>query len=278
MEHFFNVVKGRKSVRSYDGRPLTAEDRGKLEAYIGALDNPFGVPVRFALLDAAEHGLSSPVLTGEKLYVAGLVGEAPDWETAYGFTFEKLLLYAWSLGVGSVWIGGTMKREVFERAAGRAAGERMPCVSPLGYPAPKRSIKETLMRKGIAADQRKPLDELFFDGDFSTPLASGGAEAELMEAVRWAPSAVNKQPWRILRQGSLWHFYERHDGGFIHPETGDLQRIDVGIALAHFWLGAEAAGYTPALASEAPDIAPPPETEYVASVRLDEKDYTLHKA
>ena len=260
---------GRKSVRSYDGRPLTPEDRAKIQAFIDSLDNPFGVPVRFALLDAAEHGLSSPVLTGEKLYVAGLAAEAPNWEAAYGFTFEKLLLYAWSLGVGSVWIGGTMKRETFEHAAGRAPGERMPCVSPLGYPAGKRSVKETLMRKGIAADQRKPLNELFFDGDFSTPLSPEGAEATLMEAVRWAPSAVNKQPWRILRQGKLWHFYEKHDGsGFIHPETGDLQRIDVGIALAHFWLGAEVAGYTPALASEAPDLAPPPETEYVASVQL----------
>lgn len=268
MENFYDLVMGRKSVRSYDGRPLTAEDRAKLEAYIAALENPFGVPVRFTLLDAAEHGLSSPVLTGEKLYVAGLVDEAPNWETAYGFAFEKLVLYAWSLGIGSVWIGGTMKREIFERAAGRGADERMPCISPLGYPAPKRSIKESLMRKGIAADQRKPLNELFFDGDFSKPLAPEGAEAELAEVVRWAPSAVNKQPWRILRQGSLWHFYEKHDGGFIHPETGDLQKIDVGIALAHFWLGAEAAGLKPELVLEAPEIVPPPETDYVASVRL----------
>ena len=269
MENFYDVVMGRKSVRSFDGRPLTPDDRAKLEAYIAALDNPFGVPVRFALLDAKEQGLSSPVLTGDTLYVAGLAGEAPHWEAAYGYAFETLLLYAWSLGVGSVWIGGTMKRELFEKAAGRAAGERMPCVSPLGYPSGKRSIKETLMRKGIGADLRKPVNELFFDGDFTAPLSPAGEEARLMEAVRWAPSAVNKQPWRILRQGKLWHFYEKHDGsGFIHPETGDLQKIDVGIALAHFMLGAEAAGLPAALVLEDPGVAPPPETEYVASVRL----------
>ena len=268
MKDFYDVVMGRKSVRSYDGRPLTPEDRAKLEAFIATLGNPFGVPVRFVLLDATEHGLSSPVLTGEKLYVAGLVEDAPNWEEAYGYTFEKLLLYAWSLGVGSVWIGGTMKRETFERAAGRGEGERMPCVSPLGYPAPKRSIKEALMRKGVGADQRKAISELFFDGDFSTPLSPEGAEAKLAEEVRWAPSAVNKQPWRILRQGDLWHFFVKHDGGFIHPETGDLQKIDVGIALAHFLLGAEAAGLPAALVLDDPGAALPGETEYVASVRL----------
>lgn len=28
-----------------------------------------------------------------------------------GYSFEKLVLFAWSLGIGTVWIGGTMKRE-----------------------------------------------------------------------------------------------------------------------------------------------------------------------
>ena len=268
MDKLLELVRSRKSVRSYDGRPLSAEDRAKLEDFVEAPEAPFGVPVRIVLLDAAEHGLSSPVLTGEKIYAAGLVPRVPEAEVAFGFAFEKFVLYAWSLGIGSVWIGGTMKRETFERAAGRAEGERMPCVSPLGYPAPKRSVRETLMRKGIAADQRKPLSELFFDGDFSAQLTPEGVEAKLTEAVRWAPSAVNKQPWRILRQGNVWHFYEKHDAGFIHPETGDLQKIDVGIALAHFWLGAEAAGLKPELVLEAPVIVPPAETEYVASVRL----------
>jgi len=38
----------------------------------------------------------------------------------------------------------------------------MPCVSPLGYPAEKMSLRETLMRKGIQADKRMDFDRLFF--------------------------------------------------------------------------------------------------------------------
>ena len=268
MAGFYDVVMARKSVRSFDGRALTAEDRAALEEFIGALTSPFAVPVRFRLLDAAEHGLSSPVLTGERLYVAGMVDPVPGAEEAYGYAFEKLLLFAQSRGIGSVWIGGTMKREVFERAAQLAPGERMPCVSPLGYPAAKRSVRETMMRKGIGADGRKKLGEIFFDGDFSTPLRAEGTLEKLMEETRWAPSAVNKQPWRILRRDGLWHFYEKHDKGYVNDATGDLQRIDVGIAMAHFMLGAEDAGFTVTLCGEDPGLPLPPDTDYVASVRL----------
>ncbi len=101
MTDLLNIIRGRKSVRSFDGTPVTAEDREKLEKYIQTIDNPFGVPVRFVLLDAKELGLSSPVISGESLYVAGIVANAPGAEAAFGYAFEKLVLYAWSLGIGT---------------------------------------------------------------------------------------------------------------------------------------------------------------------------------
>ena len=135
------VIRGRRSVRTFDGKPLRPEDREKLEAFIAGITNPFGVPVQFVLLDAEEHGLSSPVITGEKLYVTGKVPKVPYADVAFGFSFERLVLYAWSLGIGTTWIGGTMKRENFARAASLQDGERMPCISPLGYPAEKMSVR-----------------------------------------------------------------------------------------------------------------------------------------
>ena len=115
----------RKSVRTSDGNPLRAEDLEKLQAFAATIENPFGIPVSFVFLDAKEQGLSSPVLTGEPMYVAGKVAKVPYGDVAFGFAMEQLLLYAWSLGIGSVWIGGTMKREAFEKAAGLGAGERI---------------------------------------------------------------------------------------------------------------------------------------------------------
>ena len=148
MSDLLELIRSRKSVRSFDEKPLSTEDRERLERYIGMISNPFGIPVRFVLLDAKEKGLSSPVLTGESFYVAGIVRKEAYADAAFGFSFEKLVLYAWSLGIGTTWIGGTMKRDVFEQAAELAEGEMMPCISPLGYPAKKRSVREVLMRRG----------------------------------------------------------------------------------------------------------------------------------
>ena len=273
MSELLKIIKERKSIRTFDGNPVSAEDRERLEQYIRTITNPFGVPVRFVLLDAKEHNLSSPVLNGEPMYAAGIVTKAPHAEEAFGFAFEKLVLYAWSLGIGTTWIGGTMKRETFERAAGLAEGEMMPCVSPLGYPAKKRSFRETMMRKAVGADSRMPAEKIFFDGAWGAALPSEkqAACADLIEMVRWAPSAVNKQPWRIIASDGCFHFYEKRDKGYIGEKTGDLQKIDVGIALCHFAAGMEEKGIRPAVEFSDPGFAVPEGAEYIATVRTESR-------
>ena len=269
MSELMEIIKGRKSVRSFDGNPVREEDRERLEQYVQTITNPFGIPVRFVMLDAKEHGLSSPVLTGEPMYIAGIIGKVPHAEEAFGYSFEKMVLYAWSLGIGTTWIGGTMKRELFEHAAGLADGEMMPCISPLGYPSRKRSVREALMRRGVGADLRMPAEELFFDGVWDTGLATEKQKpiADLIEMVRWAPSAVNRQPWRIIVTGHDFHFYEKRTKGYIGEKTGDLQRIDIGIALCHFVSGLEEQGKTPDVLTDDPGFPVPDGVDYIATVR-----------
>ena len=271
MSPLLDVIKGRRSVRTFDETPLRPEDKEKLTEYITGITNPFDIPVEFVLLDAEEHGLASPVIAGAKLYVAGKVAKRPYADVAFGYSFEKLVLYAWSLGIGTTWIGGTMKRELFEKAAGLKDGEMMPCVSPLGYPAKKKSIRETMMRKGVGADSRFAPEKLFFENSFDTPLSGTGQGplADLTEMVRWAPSAVNKQPWRLVREtDSLYHFYEKKDKGFVSDATGDLQKIDVGIALCHFVMGLEEQGKKATVLVSSPGFRIPDGVEYIASVQI----------
>ena len=269
MSELMEIIKGRKSVRSFDEKPLSTEDRNQLVQYMETVTNPFGIPVNFVLLDAKENGLYSPVLTGETLYVAGKVKKGNYADVAFGFSFEKLVLFAWSLGIGTTWIGGTMKRELFERAAGLSEDEMMPCMSPLGYPAKKRSVRETMMRKGVGADSRLNADKLFFDRIWGIPLDVSGSEdlREMVEMVRWAPSAVNKQPWRIIAENGSFHFYEKQDKGYVSEKTGDLQKIDVGIALCHLVSGMEEQGKKPDVVVQDPGITVPEGAHYIATVR-----------
>ena len=101
------------------------------------------------------------------------------------------------------------------------------------------------MRANIKADTRLPWEKLFFKGDFSHPLTREGAKElcpdyeDALEFVRLAPSAVNKQPWRIVCDGKAFHFYEART---LSPDSHngfDIQRVDMGIALNHFHLAAK---------------------------------------
>ncbi len=104
------IIMTRKSVRTFDKRKITLEDKEKLCSFMENIENPYGIPVKFLWLDSDENNLSSPVIKGEDDYIAAKVPKVEHCEEAYGYSFEKLVLYAWSLGIGTTWIGGTMKR------------------------------------------------------------------------------------------------------------------------------------------------------------------------
>ena len=67
------IIKQRKSVRTFTGEKLKEEDVKSINEYISAVENPFGAAVTFRLLSAKEHGLSSPVIVGAENYIAAKV-------------------------------------------------------------------------------------------------------------------------------------------------------------------------------------------------------------
>lgn len=254
------IIKTRKSVRTFDGRKISKEDLDKLFSYIKIIENPYNIPVEFVLLDCEKYNLSSVVIEGEELYIAAKVPKVEHCEEAFGYSFEKMVLYAWSLGIGTTWIGGTLNRKHFEKAADTKDDEYMMIVTPLGYPSGKQSMVDLKLRNSVRGDERFPISDLFFEGDFSTPIDSSN---DYLEAVRWAPSAANRQPWRIVKNGNYYHFYLEHTKGYKSGVDWDVQKIDMGIALCHFLsvCGGEFSINNPGIESDE-------YTEYIATVSV----------
>ena len=96
------------------------------------ISNPYDIPVTFKFLDAKENGLACPVVTGTDLFVGGKVKNVQNASVAFGYSFEVFVLLAQSLGLGTVWLGGTMNRAAFEAAMELSENEMMPCASPIG--------------------------------------------------------------------------------------------------------------------------------------------------
>ena len=265
-----DAIRRRKSVRTFTGAALRFEDRQKLEAFLAKLDNPFGVPIEFRFLDAKAHGLSSPVIVGTDAYVAAKVNRVPQSEIAFGYSFEAFCLYAASLGVGTVMLAGTLNRSAFEKALEVTDAEIMPVASPIGYPADKQSVREKLMRKGIKADERLPFDTLFFENSFAQGLTpeNAGVFQDALEMARLAPSAANKQPWRAVVCGDKVHFYEKRSKAMSNNPLWDIQKVDVGIALAHFDLTLKENGIDGRFTVEDPGLEADDSIEYIVTYEV----------
>ena len=265
---FIDDIKNRRSVRTFDGKGVSNEVIDDLKEYAGSIVNPYNIPVEFVFLDKDAHGLSSPVLSGETMYISAKVKKVEHADVAYGYSFEELLMYAAGKGLGTVWIGGTMPRDKFEKASDLKEDEIMPCMSPIGYAAAKMGVKEVLMRKGVKADSRYDFSELFFADSFDTPLTEEKANElgikTALETVRLAPSAVNKQPWRVVVTQNAAHFYEKKDKGYDNG-TYDLQKVDIGIALYNFENQCREDGKQVTFEIADPGISMPEKTEYIAS-------------
>ena len=96
---------------------------------------------------------------------------------------------------------------------------------------------DKLFRKG-KGDRRKDWENLFFLKDFYTPLDKESHIDEINEAfenLRLAPSAMNKQPWRVVLDDKKVHFFKvGKQSQAVRDSHIDLSEVDMGIALAHF--------------------------------------------
>lgn len=244
-----DAVNKRSSIRNYSEQSIEPEKRQAIEAFVMSLDNPFGRQIRFHYLDISESDKPQRlgtygVIQGARRYIGTTMKMEPLALEALGYEFEVLMLYLTHLGLGTCWLGGTFDRKGFADAMHVAKDEIFPIISPYGYPADKRHFKEMAMRKVIRADQRLNWDHLFFEQTFKTPLSKeqAGDFAPVLEMVRRAPSASNKQPWRIVHKDGAWHFYEHQTPGYSDAFAYDIQKVDLGIAAAHFDLGVQELG------------------------------------
>ena len=248
------IIKKRLSCRTYSEKLIEAKVLQEFSASINAAHTgPFGNQPKFKLIKLT----SLPPQEWKKLGTYGviknaqifLVGSIQNCHLAledYGYCKEKLILQATKLGLGTCWLGGTFQLSRFAQAIGLQEGDLLPTVSPVGYPARQKSITEKIMRWGAGSDNRKPWSDIFFAGNFSQPLtqSQAGKYAEALENLRLAPSASNKQPWRILRDAkqNTFHFYLSRAFGYNSLWHVSLQDIDLGIAMCHFALTAKEIG------------------------------------
>jgi len=257
MKISIEAIRDRTSIRGYDGTALGVEERKALEAaFAEAVPGPFGRRPRFALAGGAEAGLGGEkigtygIISGAVNFIIGAVERGELACVDYGYCLEGIVLRANELGLGTCWIGGIFDRGKMLRLLGAPGGWVAPAITPIGRALDQRIARDQLIRRGAGSDGRKDPAELFFsagaDGSWES-LRDPGRFADLLEAVRIGPSASNKQPWRLVldRRGGAerLHLVLQEDRLYNNMlGATKLQELDMGIAMRHVEVAAEAEG------------------------------------
>jgi len=266
------VIQKRRSVRTYLPKPLEKETLEGLFSFAKGFSNPFSVEISYYYAKSGAQNVTLGTYGMIKNAVDFIGASVPERDfnlEALGYSFEGLVLYAASLGLGSCYLGGTFQKEEFLKAMAAKEGEIFPIVSPFGYPAKRERLSGALVRNFIGAGNRKPWEELFFSGDFSAALSQSeaGEFSGALEGLRLSPSASNKQPWRVVKEPGkdVSHFYELKAPGYSDRFPYDIQRIDMGIAACHFALFASEREIPGGFKANDPGILLLPDLRYVFS-------------
>jgi hypothetical protein len=242
------IIKKRFSCRTYSERSI--EDK-VLQEFLTIVNDihkgPFGNQPNFRLIHLTSFTIQEAkklgtygVIKNARLFVVGTIKNGHLAMEDYGYCKEEIILKATALGLGTCWLGGTFQSSNFAQAVDLQKDELLPTITPIGYPAGEKSFTEKIMRRVAGSDNRKPWSDIFFAEDFSTLLTQkqAGIYSRALENVRLAPSASNKQPWRILydAQQNIFHFFIARSFSYKLIGTVSLQDIDLGIAMSHFAL------------------------------------------
>ena len=172
-------------------------------------------------------------VSGAPAYIA-FIGRmnSPQVQEATGYTGEGIILEATALGFSTCWVGGFFSPATVRSQIDVRQGEKVLSVTPVGYSPLEKTGQEKIMAGLVRSRSRKPLAKLVA-GEIAVPWMT-----KALEAARLAPSAQNRQPWR---------FRIEKDGIIIEADrsistTTISKRLDCGIAMLHFELGAMAAG------------------------------------
>ena len=128
-----------------------------------------------------------------------------------GFIFQQMDLYLSSIGLGSCWLGMAKPTEKIDTTL------EFVIILAFGNSLdnPHRELSEF---------KRKPLSEISNTAD------------QRLEVARLAPSATNSQPWYFVNDGDIIHVYSVKLGIVKAMMYNRMNRIDIGIALAHVYV------------------------------------------
>ncbi len=239
--NIIEIIKKRKSCRTFNQLFLSPADKQILEDYISKNKKPIGDEViELSIIEKKDvynkMKLNNGMIQEHNTYLLGTSGSSIDSRVNYGYLMEKVVLKATEIGISTCWIGyfdDTYFNEIISDS-----GFEIPSIVILGYSKDRQTNSDKFIRFTVNASKRLNWGRLFFNYNTKKPLKPVLIQkySDSLEMVRIGPSSGNTQPWRIFFDEATkeFHFFKKPISE--RYEKKGLHDIDLGIALSHFEL------------------------------------------
>jgi hypothetical protein len=251
----------RHSARTYDAGPLDPTILEQLESLVESFLDKETARVT-VVRNLPEHIFTGTIghygrVVGARSGIVIIGNDAqPGMQESAGYLGEAVILEATSRAIDSCWVDGYFDREATRKLARLGRNERVLAVSPLGHAQSRPRAGEKVTKRLVGSHKRRPVEDIApgFNEETWPAWAVQG-----VRVARSAPSAMNRQPWQFVlgnhnsTAGASTGEPAAHAGRTgavtisMKPKGHDepvSRRLDCGIAMLHFEVGARLAGVT----------------------------------
>lgn len=205
------MIFKRKSCRSYTDMPVSGSLLDQVKATVLQPLYP-QIKTHWEIVPREQVRCLCPWTTPQVITIYS--EKKPGYLENAGFLFQQLELQLQCLGLGVCWLG--MGR-LASQGARHIDGMEFIIMLAFGFP------KASALRESPEAFKRK------------LPAQIADRPDPRLEPARLAPSSVNSQPWYFTHEDDTLHVFCAHKG-VLKFALNDMNRIDIGIALAHLYL------------------------------------------
>jgi hypothetical protein len=191
-----------------------------IEAAMAGAFSLTGVPAALRVLPAKEAGVS---FGGAPCCLGAYAENETVPQVNAAFALQEMSLRLSSLGLGSCWVGMAKPKGALAEYRG------LPFFKLIAFGFPAEALYRT---SGPGAFNRKPLAEI-------TGIQN---RDKLLEAVRLAPSAINRQGWYLSQAENKIRLHMAGNNVLLKKLMDPLTIADGGIALCHLVLAARHSG------------------------------------
>ncbi|MFW9954360.1 MAG: nitroreductase family protein [Candidatus Thorarchaeota archaeon] len=235
VESWYKAIFQRRSRRKYTGETISDDILRRLQMVIDSFRPYAGA--RCVRIDSPAESIFTGALGSYGAvrgapHLVAFIGEMgnPHVQAAVGYLGEGVILEATANDVQTCWVGGFFRKNQIEKEIALHEGEQVLGISPLGYATESKTKIESAMSRVLGSQRRKEISQILLLGSEQPT----GKLYRAIEAAKLAPSAANRQPWRFMIDGDSVTLSTKK-----RNTMGISSRLDCGIAMLHFELGAK---------------------------------------